>query len=58
MIENAKQAHAAGRVWVTIKINGGPVKAPGGRPIGKVELTGPFTAEHALDIFKVATRDE
>lgn len=58
MIKNAKEAHAANRVWVTIKINGGKVEYPSGRPVGTLSIEGPYTADHALDIFKVATRDE
>lgn len=56
VIENAKQAHAAGKVWVRIKINGGSIKWGSGS-IGSFEIEGAYTPLEARAIFEAATAD-
>lgn len=57
MIKNAKEAHAAGQVWISIKINGGPVKLTHVEgSIGRLEVTGPLSPAEALEIWKLVSK--
>jgi len=50
-----QQAHKKGKVWVTVKINGGPV-CFNGRPVGSMELKGPMDPEKAFILWLAANQ--
>lgn len=45
-----REAHQAGKVWVTLKINGGAVRF-GRSAVGTIEAKGPKTAEQGLALY-------
>jgi hypothetical protein len=54
-IENARQAHRAGRVWVKLNVNGGKLKMnpadPKEPPIGRIQSEGPLTPQQGMVVY-------
>lgn len=55
-ILTAKDAHKAGKVWITFKINGGDV-AYKNSPVGVLEGKGAYTSEQACAIYRLLNGD-